>query len=171
MYESNFVDSLKSVSQRVVHGLLLFSLYNGDHKNIVMKHKLEVYQYSDDTQIYSHCNNESTKELQMKMSEYEDEIATWMGATRIKLNSEKIEMICFSSPSESEKNSELFCPCIRKKHHSIEIFKVLGNLYEEKPHSVNADLKNNTDAVYFHVKWKPSRYFWHWTPWRPFHQL
>ena len=33
-----------------------------------MKCKLEVYQYSDDTQIYSHCNNESTKELQIRMS-------------------------------------------------------------------------------------------------------
>ena len=56
-------------------------------------------------------SSSSKSELQMRVSECVDEITSWMGANCLKLNSEKTEVIWFSS--ESEKYSELFCPCIR----------------------------------------------------------
>ena len=77
--------------------LLLFSLYTGDLERLVMKYKLGFHQYADDTQIYGHCNNEGTEELQMRVSGCENEIASWMGANCLKLNSEKTEVIWFSS--------------------------------------------------------------------------
>ena len=49
------------------------------------------------TIIYSHCKNESTKELQIRVSECVDEIVSWIGATCLKLNSEKTEVSCFYS--------------------------------------------------------------------------
>ena len=55
------------------------------------------HQYAYDTQICGHCNNEGTEELQMRVSECVDEIASWMGANCLKLNSGKTEMIWFSS--------------------------------------------------------------------------
>ena len=64
----------------------------------------------------------------MRLSECVAEIASWMGANCLKLNSEKTEVIWFFS-SESEKYSELFCPCIRKQHPSIKICKELGNIH------------------------------------------
>ena len=64
---------------------------------MVMKCKLGFYQYVDDTQICGHCNNEGTEELQVIVSECVDEIAAWMGANCLKLNSEKTEVIWFSS--------------------------------------------------------------------------
>ena len=76
---------------------LLFSLYTSDPKRIVLKYKLGFHQYADDTLIYGHCNNEGTKELQIRVSECVDEIASWMGANFLKLNSEKTEVIWFSS--------------------------------------------------------------------------
>ena len=62
-----------------------------------MKYKLGFHQYADDTRIYGHCNDEGTEELQMGVSECVDEIASWMGANCLKLNSEKTEVIWFSS--------------------------------------------------------------------------
>ena len=59
--KSDFVDSSVGVPQ----GPLLFSLNTGDLERIVMNYKLGFYQYADDTQIYGHCNNEGTEELQM----------------------------------------------------------------------------------------------------------
>ena len=71
---------------------MLFSLYTGDLERKVLKYKLGFHQYADDTQIHCHCNNEGTKELQMRVSERVDE----SGANCLKLNSEKTEVIWLS---------------------------------------------------------------------------
>ena len=87
--KSVFVDSSVGVLQGSVLGPLLFSLYTGNIEKIVLKYKLGFHQYADDTQIYGHCNNEGTEEFQIRVSEYVDQIASWMGANYLKLNSAK----------------------------------------------------------------------------------
>ena len=95
--KSDFVDFSVGVPKGSVLGPLLFSLYTGDLERIVMKYKLGFDKYADDNQIYRHCNNEGTEELQIRVSECVDEIASWMVANCLKLNSEKTEVIWFSS--------------------------------------------------------------------------
>ena len=99
----DFVDSSVGAPQGSVFGPLSFFLYTGDLERIVMKYKLGFYQYADDTQIYGHCNNEGTEELHKRVSECVDEIASWMGANRLKSNYKKTEGIWFS-PGRNLKN-------------------------------------------------------------------
>ena len=61
--KSNFFDSSVGVLQRYV---LVFSIH-WDLERIVMEDKLGFHQYADDIQIYGHCNNEGTEELQMSV--------------------------------------------------------------------------------------------------------
>ena len=67
--------------------------YTLDFERIVMNYKLGSHQYAVDTQIYGHCNNKGTEELQIRVSKCVDEIAFWMGANCLRLNSEKTEVI------------------------------------------------------------------------------
>ena len=93
----DFVDSSVGVPQGSVLGPLLFFLYIGDLERIVMKYKLGFHQCVYDTQMYGRCNNEETAKLLMRVSDCVDKIAFWMGANCLKLNSEKTEVIWFSS--------------------------------------------------------------------------
>ena len=91
----DFLDTSEGVPQRSVFESLLFSLYTGDLERIVRKCELGFYQYADDTQIYGHCNDERTEKMKIRVSECVAEIASWMGANCLKLNSEKTEVIWF----------------------------------------------------------------------------
>ena len=78
-----------------------------------MKYKLGFHQYADDTQLYGHCDIEGTEELQMRVSECVDE--SWMGANCLKLNSEKTEVIWFSS-CRNMKNNPSYSVCVLKSN-------------------------------------------------------
>ena len=58
---------------------------------------MRIHQYANDTQLYGHCSFDVSIDLQERMSKCIDEIAVWMKANQMKLNSSKTEVICFST--------------------------------------------------------------------------
>ena len=80
-----------------VIGPLFFTLYTADLEKIAASYNLRIHQYADDTQLYGHCSFDASMNLQEKMSKSIDEIAAWMKANQMKLNSSKTEVIWFST--------------------------------------------------------------------------
>ena len=76
---------------------LLFTLYTADLEKIAAFYNLKIYQYADDTQLYGHCSFDASMELQEWMTKCFDEIAAWMKASQMKLNSSKTEVVWFST--------------------------------------------------------------------------
>ena len=125
------------VPQGSVLGPLLFSLYTGDLERIVMKNKLGFHQYADDTLIYGHCNNKGTEKLQMRVSGCVNEIAARIESNFLKLNSEKTEVIWFSSLRNLKNISS----------YSVRVLE--SNIFPSKPVrnlgiSMNKDLTMST---------------------------
>ena len=77
--------------------LLLFTLYAADLEKIAASYNWRIHQYADDTQLYGHYSFDASMDLQERMSKCIDEIAAWMKANQMRLNSSKTEVIWFST--------------------------------------------------------------------------
>ena len=64
---------------------------------IAASYNLRIPEYAYDSQLYGHCSFDASMDLQERMSKYIDEIAVWMKANQMKLNSSKTEIIRFST--------------------------------------------------------------------------
>jgi hypothetical protein len=62
-----------------------------------MKHALCPHLYADDTQIYGSCRPHETDQLKIRVSACIDEVADWMRANRLQLNTAKTEVIWFAT--------------------------------------------------------------------------
>ena len=63
---------------------LLFTLFTGALKKLVMRHNFSFCHYADHTQIYGHCKYENSFDLQVALSVCIDDVAGWVEANHLK---------------------------------------------------------------------------------------
>jgi len=85
------------VPQGSVLGAILFLLYTADLQGIIAKHSLLPHLYADDTQICGSCRPDNADRLSERVSFCIDEVAQWMSANRLQLNTAKTEVIWFAT--------------------------------------------------------------------------
>ena len=91
---SDVVQLTCSVPQGSVLGPQLFILYTAELMDIAEDLGVNIHMYADDTQLYVHCSPRYAIGTVSKLELCLERVDRWMVASRLKLNSEKSEVIC-----------------------------------------------------------------------------
>ena len=78
-------------------GPILFVLYTADLISLVEQHGFCPHLYADDTQVYGSCRPSAVSDLQLRLSACIDDVALWMRANRLQLNTSKTDLLWCST--------------------------------------------------------------------------
>ena len=72
-------------------------LYVADLAAVISQHGLSPHQYADDAQIYGSCSPTDLHAFSLKVSEFLNDVASWMRCNRLQLNPGKTELLWCST--------------------------------------------------------------------------
>ena len=84
------VHVIRSVPQGSVLGPRMYILYAADLEDVAAEHSVNIHGYADDTQLYLHGRRD---DMMSRLESCMADVGQWMSANRLKLNTEKTELL------------------------------------------------------------------------------
>ena len=91
------------VPQGSVLGPILFNLYTADITLVAARHGLQLHQYADDCQLYVSAPVDEASATVSKLYHCVTDVASWLSASRLRLNPAKIVLMWLGSRQQVEK--------------------------------------------------------------------
>ena len=141
------------VPQGSVLGPLLYSLYTSPLGDIARSYSLSYHFYADDTQLYLSFETSSAEDLSICKSTIEDcvrEIDLWMLANKLKLNSNRTEILVFSSfycPRPALNNLVISSETVDCSTTAKNVGVIFSNSLSMLPH-----VKDVSKSSFFHLR-------------------
>ena len=93
MYINDRLYIICSVPQGSVLVPCLFILYAADLVDIVTKHHVNFHAFADDTQLYVQCRRVQMTSAVSRLEHCITDVGSWMSASRLKLNTDEIQLL------------------------------------------------------------------------------
>ena len=90
---SEVLQLLTGMPQGSVLGPLFFIMYTVDLVELIRSQNLQPHLHADDSQLYGSCRPGDTLTLADRVTRCVDLVASWMRSNRLRLNSDKTEVI------------------------------------------------------------------------------
>ena len=124
-------DMTYDVPQRFVLGPILYLLYTSPLGDIIRRHDMNFHFYADDCQVYLSFDSGSSVTMQKIESCLED-IATWMSLNKLKLNSEKTELLVIWSQNLSASQFPTFTAIDGSVIQPSQFVRNVGVIFDNK---------------------------------------
>ena len=130
------------VPQGSVLGPILYSMYTAPLCDVLSAQNIDFHMYADDTQLYIPIGNYNSNVY--RLEKCITDIKNWMTTNKLKLNSEKTEIIILSNKSKNFPGQEISIP-------STNVVRNLG-VYFDSNLTMESHIKKVTQSCHFQLK-------------------
>ena len=120
-FQSVIVDGVVSTSHPLVYGVpqgsvlgpVLFTLYSQPLSDVISVHNCDYHKYADDTELSKSAPPDQFLSVQSCIQTCIDDVLLWMNSNKLKLNTDKTEVMPVGSASRLE---SVGSECANRKH-------------------------------------------------------
>ena len=106
-FQSVIVDGVVSASRPLVYGVPqgsvlgpgLFTLYSQPLSDVISVHDCDCHKYADDTELSKGASHDQFDSVQSCIQTYIGDVLIWMNSNKLKLNTDKTEVMPVGSVS------------------------------------------------------------------------
>ena len=151
--KSDTLGLVLGVSQGVVLGPVLFTLYTGPIRQIIRRHRLDFHIFADDSQLYISFKIKDTNDETIALARIQaciGELKAWMSHHRFQLNDSKAERLVITIPRSAGKHNVTDVVIGDSILKPITVARNLGVMFDSA-FNMKSQVSMLCQAAYYHL--------------------